>query len=105
MRVVIAGLYSHTLFSGLAGAGFAYLVTRRDRSAVRRALVFAGLFLAGWGAHFVWNSPLFLSIVSGDNLLSFVALALLKGVPFLALLVLLALNAWRREAAAFANSD
>ena len=102
VRVGIAGLYSHTLFSGLSGAGFAYAVTRRDRPAARRVLVFAGLLLTGWGAHFVWNSPLFSSIASGHDLLSLVALALLKGVPFLALLVLLALHARRREAAAFA---
>jgi RsiW-degrading membrane proteinase PrsW (M82 family) len=98
VRVLIAGLYSHTLFTGLVGAGFAYLVTRLDRPVARRVLVFAGLLLAGWGAHFVWNSPLFSPIAPGDSLLSFVALALLKGVPFLALLVLLTIHARRRGA-------
>src|SRR5665647_429178 len=57
VRVVLAGLYSHTLFSGLMGFGFAYAVTQRE-AARRRRLSVAALFLVlAWAAHFVWNSP------------------------------------------------
>ena len=101
LRVVISGLYSHTLFTGLVGIGFAYAVTRLDVSRSRRALVAAGLFLAAWSAHFLWNSPLLESLLDDDNLLSFIPVALLKGVPFLVFLILLVVFARRREATAF----
>ena len=103
LRVVISGLYSHTLFTGLVGIGFAYAVTRLDVSRRRRALVAAGLFLAAWSAHFLWNSPLLESLLDDDNLLSFIPVALLKGVPFLVFLVLMVVFARRREAAAFSS--
>lgn len=103
LRVVISGLYSHTLFTGLVGIGFAYAVTRLDVSRRRRALVAAGLFFAAWSAHFLWNSPLLESLLDDDSLLSFIPVALLKGLPFLVFLVLLVVFARRREAAAFSS--
>ena len=103
VRVVVSGLYSHTLFSGLVGIGFAFAVTRVDVSRRRRALVAAGLFLAAWSAHFLWNSPLLESFLDDNNLLSFIPVALLKGLPFFVFLVLLVAFARRREAEAFSS--
>jgi protease PrsW len=103
LRVVISGLYSHTLFTGLVGIGFAYAATRLDVSRRRRALVAAGLCLAAWLAHFLWNSPLLESLLNDDNLLSFIPVALIKGVPFFVFLALLVVLARRREAGAFSS--
>ncbi|MBN1319753.1 MAG: PrsW family intramembrane metalloprotease, partial [Thermoleophilia bacterium] len=57
LRVVLSGIYSHMLFSGLLGFGFAYLVTQRSRPRGRRLWVFCSCVAAAWAAHFVWNSP------------------------------------------------
>ena len=43
IRVVAGGLYSHVLFAGLTGMGFAYFVTRRQEAFSRRLLVFGAL--------------------------------------------------------------
>ena len=88
---------------GLVGIGFAFAVTRVDVSRRRRALVAAGLFLAAWSAHFLWNSPLLESFLDDNNLLSFIPVALLKGLPFFVFLVLLVAFARRREAEAFSS--
>jgi RsiW-degrading membrane proteinase PrsW (M82 family) len=103
LRVLVSGLYSHTLFTGLVGIGFAYAITRLDVSRRRRALVAAGLFLAAWSAHFIWNSPLLDSLLDEDNILSFIPVALLKGLPFFVFLVLLVVLARRREVAVFSS--
>jgi protease PrsW len=100
VRVVLAGLYSHTLFSGLMGFGFAYAVTRRERSRGRRYGV-AGLFVVlAWAAHFVWNSP-WLDSLMGGSAGSFVLAIAVKGLPFLFFLVILGWFARRRERQAF----
>lgn len=58
VRVIASGLYTHVTFTGIAGIGFAYFVTRRgERSFIRRLLVAAALLLTAMLAHFVWNSP------------------------------------------------
>lgn len=102
LRVVLAGLYSHTLFSGFMGFGFAYAVTRREASR-RRRLSVAALFVAlAWGAHFVWNSP-WLESLMGRGGGSFILVFLVKGVPFLVFLVFLTVVARRREGQAFAR--
>ncbi len=100
LRVLISGLYSHTLFTGLTGFGFAYFVTRLDRSRQTRFAV-AALFAAlAAAAHFVWNSPL-LDSLAGESSVRIVLVLLLKGVPFLVLMVILAVFARRRERRAF----
>jgi RsiW-degrading membrane proteinase PrsW (M82 family) len=102
VRVVLAGLYSHTLFSGLMGFGFAYAVTQWDKSR-RRRLSVAALFVAlAWAAHFVWNSP-WLESLMGRGGGSFVLVFLVKGVPFVVFLAVLAVVARRREGQAFAR--
>ncbi len=103
IRVVVGGVYSHVLFTSLVGIGFAYAVTRTEVSRARRVLVFCTLYAAAFAAHFVWNSPWFESLIQEDSIGSFVGYAFVKGIPFLAFLVVLVLMARRREADAFSR--
>jgi hypothetical protein len=101
LRVILSGLYSHMLFSGLMGFGFAYFVTQRDRTLGRRLGVFALFAFLSWAAHFVWNSPWLESLMS-QGTGAFVLALVIKGLPFLVLLLLLVVFARRREGRAFA---
>jgi protease PrsW len=100
VRVLIAGLYSHMLFTGLLGFGFAYFITRRTAPMAFRVGVFALCIVLAWAAHFVWNSPWLDSLQSGSAG-SFVLSLIIKGLPFLVLLVLMVVFARRREQEAF----
>jgi len=102
VRVLVAGLYSHMLFTGLLGFGFAYFITRRSASWARRIGVFALCIVLAWAAHFVWNSP-WLDSLSSGSAGSFVLSLVIKGLPFLLLLVLLVIFARRREEQAFSR--
>jgi RsiW-degrading membrane proteinase PrsW (M82 family) len=103
IRVVAGGLYSHVLFAGLTGMGFAYFVTRRQEAFSRRLLVFGALVVAGAGAHFVWDSPWMMSVldvapgVDKPSTFQWVEYGLIKGLPFLLLLILMVLFATRSE--------
>jgi hypothetical protein len=55
-----------------------------------------------WSAHFVWNSP-WLEALMSQGTGAFVLAIIIKGVPFLALLALLAVFARRRETQAFSR--
>jgi RsiW-degrading membrane proteinase PrsW (M82 family) len=59
LRGFVAGLWSHTLFTALAGAGVAYAVVRHGQrpAGTRYAVVALGL-LGAMLCHLVWNSPL-----------------------------------------------
>jgi protease PrsW len=100
LRVVLSGLYSHMLFTGVMGFGFAYFVTRRARSRGNRLAIFGLCAVIAWAAHFVWNSP-WLEPLMSQGTGAFVLALVFKGVPFLALLVLLWVFAHRREDQAF----
>jgi protease PrsW len=100
LRVVLSGLYSHMLFTGVMGFGFAYFVTQRQRTFVKRLSMFVSCAALAWAAHFVWNSPWLESLMSRGTG-AFVLALVFKGVPFLALLVLLWVFAHRREDQAF----
>ena len=103
IRVVAGGLYSHVLFAGLTGMGFAYFVTRRQDSFSKRLFVFGALVVAGVGAHFVWDSPWMASVLDiapgtdKPSTFQWIQYGGLKGLPFLALLVLMVLFATRSE--------
>lgn len=102
VRVLVAGLYSHMLFTGLLGFGFAYFVTRRAAPWGVRAGVFALCAVLAWSAHFVWNSPWLDPLMNGSAG-SFILALVIKGLPFLILLLLLGVFARRREAQVFSG--
>ena len=103
IRVLVAGLYSHMLFTGLFGFGFAYFITRRGSVTwAKRAGVFAALIVAAWAAHFVWNSPWLDSMAEG-GVGAFIGSLVVKGLPFLVFLVLMVVLARHREAQAFSR--
>ena len=88
LRGFLAGVWSHTLFSALAGAGIGYLVVRRERGRAHRAGVAALAVLGAWASHVLWNSPL-LGDGLGNGALALLAVLLLKGLPPLLLILLL----------------
>lgn len=97
LRGFLGGLWSHTLFTGMAGAGVAYALIQRERPLVVRGGVLAVLFGAAWFFHFLWNSPV-LADGFGYGVLGVVAAMLLKGLPALAVGITLIVAAERREA-------
>ncbi|MEU4621015.1 PrsW family intramembrane metalloprotease [Actinoplanes sp. NPDC023801] len=98
VRGFLAGVWSHTLFGALAGAGIGYLVVNRERGRPRRIAV-AGLALFGaWASHSLWNSPLFRESL-GDGAVALLAVLLFKGLPPLLLVLYLVRRAHDREAA------
>ena len=97
LRGFLGGLWSHTLFTALSGAGVAYLLVRRDRSPRARITVAAALFVVAWGFHFLWNSPL-LGDGSGYGIVGLIGVLLLKGIPALLVGVVLIVAAEQREA-------
>jgi protease PrsW len=96
LRVVIVGAYMHVLWTGLAGIGFAYYVTRRQHSRLRRTLVMLGMLGLAIGAHMLWNSPLLVELVNA-GLGGQLAYGLVKGSPFFIFFAGLVLFARRRE--------
>ena len=100
VRVGLAGAYSHMLFTGLMGFGFAYLVTQQQVPRARRIGVAVLFALLAWAAHFVWNSP-WLEGLMGRDAASFALALVMKGLPFLVFLLILAVVARRRERQAF----
>lgn len=94
LRGFLGGLWSHTLFSALAGAGVAYLVLHPNR----RGLGYASAALLGaWSCHALWNSP-WLADGFGYGRPGVLAGLLVKGVPVLLVISMLARSAGRREA-------
>jgi RsiW-degrading membrane proteinase PrsW (M82 family) len=101
-RGFLAGPWSHTVFTALAGAGVGYAVVRVDRSWAAR-VCFVLMCLAGaWLCHFAWNSPL-LSSGLGLGTPGRIAVLLVKGGPVLAMALLLARAARMREGDYYAN--
>jgi RsiW-degrading membrane proteinase PrsW (M82 family) len=99
LRGFLGGLWSHTVFSAVAGAGVAFVVLHHERPLWTSRLVVAGLaLLAAWGFHFVWNSP-WLADGFGYGAVGVVLALVIKGAPALLLCLWLVRNAGRREAA------
>jgi protease PrsW len=102
VRVVSSGFYGHVLYSGLAGMGVAYFVSRRGEvSFGRRLAVAIGLFAAAVGGHFLWNSPWLnffpRNLNSAADWLRIPLAAGVKGAPLLLFVVVLVNLARRRE--------
>jgi RsiW-degrading membrane proteinase PrsW (M82 family) len=77
VRGVLAGLWSHAIFTAIVGAGVAYAATRRTaRSVWVAAASLAGVIVL----HALWNSPL-LRDGLGLGALGVLAGIMLKGLP------------------------
>jgi RsiW-degrading membrane proteinase PrsW (M82 family) len=97
LRGFLAGLWSHTLFGALAGAGIGYVVVRGDRTAATRVGVAVLAVVGAWLSHALWNSPL-LGDGLGDGAFAVLAVLLIKGLPPLLMILLLVRVAHDREA-------
>jgi RsiW-degrading membrane proteinase PrsW (M82 family) len=97
LRGFLGGLWSHTLFTALSGAGVAYFLVRRDRTLAMRVAVAAAMFLVAFGFHFLWNSPV-LGDGFGYGIVGLIGVLLVKGIPALLVGVVLIIAAEQREA-------
>lgn len=98
LRGFLSGVWSHTLFSALAGAGVGYLVVRTEAGWPRRIGVALLALLGAEVSHALWNSPI-LTGGLGHGGLALPAAIVLKGLPPLVLILLLVRVAADREAA------
>lgn len=101
-RGFLGGLWSHTMFSALAGAGIGYAAMRTDQSRPRRVAVAALAFAGAWAFHFVWDTPLLMDGF-GFGVGGVLAALVLKGLPGLVVVLLLARAAMRREIAYYSD--
>ena len=106
LRVGAGGLYSHVLFTGLTGIGFAYLVTQRAVALPKRVAGAALCIAAGVAGHVIWNSPLTDFVLDtprgvDPTVLQWILWGSLKGLPFLILLGVLVVLATRTEEASY----
>lgn len=90
VRGLGSGLWSHAVYSGVAGLGIGYAFTRLDRSRGRRIVVAAAMFALAWFLHFVWNLPV---LVDGLSALG----AVIKAAIILGLLALVLYRNQGRE--------
>ena len=97
-RGFLSGLWSHTMFTALAGAGIAYAVVRRHHSRFRRFGIAVLAFVGAWGFHFVWDTP-WLFDGFGLGVEGVLAAVVIKGLPGLVVVLLLARAALQQEAA------
>ena len=88
LRGLASGVWSHTLFGALAGAGIGYLVVRQDRRPAQRIGVALLAGLGAWATHVLWNSAL-LDDGPGNGAPALLGVMLLKGLPPLLLILLL----------------
>jgi RsiW-degrading membrane proteinase PrsW (M82 family) len=91
VRGVLAGLWSHAIFTAIVGAGVAYAATRKT---ARSVWVAAGSLAGVIALHALWNSPL---LRDGFGLGAFGVLAgvMLKGLP--AVLIVWWLVRWAKR--------
>ncbi|WP_250000705.1 PrsW family intramembrane metalloprotease [Actinoplanes sp. M2I2] len=97
LRGFLGGIWSHTLFSALAGAGIGYLVVSRERGRPHRMGVAVLAVFGAWASHVLWNAPLFVDGL-GNGVLALLGVLLIKGLPPLLLILLLVRHAHDREA-------
>lgn len=98
VRGFLTGLWSHTVFTALAGGGIAYAVVNVGKPLARRLGVAAGAVAAAIAAHALWNSPL-LRDGFGFGGIGIVGALFIKGVPVFLLVWFLFARAYNTEAA------
>jgi len=94
-RLVVGGLVGHMMYAAFFGAGFGYAVTT-SASAVKKAGALIGTFMLAWLAHFWWDHPAF-DWLGDHGLLGLVGYGLVKGLPFLIVLVFLVVKLVKDE--------
>jgi protease PrsW len=94
LRGILAGLWSHAVYTGLFGLGLGYALTRPEWPFARRALAVVAGFVTAWSLHFLWNSPLLVDTTDWR-------LVVVKGLPALLLLLALLARAQRADSAVF----
>ncbi|NJD28029.1 MAG: PrsW family intramembrane metalloprotease [Chloroflexi bacterium] len=99
VRVIVGGPYTHVLWTAISGMGLAYFVTRLDVPRDRRLLIAVGLYLAGVGLHFLWNSPILNdALLRGDpGPINWLIWAAIKGLPFLVFVAFMVRLATRHQ--------
>ncbi len=85
-RIVIAGFYSHAVWTAFFGVGFAYAMTVVSASRAKRIGVAVLGFALVWASHFLWDLPILGSLVE-SGVLGTIAYTFLKSLPFLAILI------------------
>jgi RsiW-degrading membrane proteinase PrsW (M82 family) len=107
IRVIAGGLYTHVIFTGIAGVGFAYFVKRTGPPRVKHWIALIGCVGVGVAAHVVWNSPWMQTILKLEpgatepSAMQWIEYGTVKGLPFLLLLVVLVLFATKSEEKTF----
>jgi RsiW-degrading membrane proteinase PrsW (M82 family) len=84
-RLVVGGLVGHMMYAAFFGAGFGYAVTT-SASTIKKAGALIGTFSLAWLAHFWWDHPAF-SWLGDHGLIGLVWYGVVKGLPFLVILV------------------
>ena len=95
------GLWSHVVYTALAGFGVAYAVVAAERSLARRLTIATGAVLAAWAVHAVWNAP-FTQVPADASTWQELGIYAVKGTPALLLCLALVVFAGRREVVWFA---
>jgi protease PrsW len=91
MRGFLCGLWSHSVYSAVAGYGVAQFMFRRHEPVAIRAARFLMFFGLAWGLHAAWNSPLLSGVQSVGSALGPLLYIFAKGLPVL----LVGLWIWR----------
>src|SRR6185369_9553390 len=98
IRVISSGLYSHPLYTGIAGMGLAYWATRTDQTLQRRQAALVGGLLVAIGLHVFWNAPIFNSLLGDEpGPLNWLVFNAIKGIPLLIFIAIIVRLATRRE--------
>jgi len=96
VRGLLAGLWSHTVYSAIAGAGVAYAVLHRERSWWNRIGVALGALALAWLMHFLWNSPAASSLTDYAGSFGTLLVLLIKGFLILGTFLVL-LHFFRKD--------
>ncbi|MFC4335594.1 PrsW family intramembrane metalloprotease [Salininema proteolyticum] len=88
-RLLVAGPWSHPLYTAVAGLGISYFVTQRNKTWARRATVVAVAYVVAVCMHGLWNMPLPQGLNPGLGILATYA----KGLLILGLFAVLYLAA------------
>ena len=102
LRGLELGMWSHVVYTALAGFGIAYAVVETGRGRVQRVVVCAAALLCAWGVHALWNAP-FTQVPADAGPWEAWGVYAVKGLPALVLVLVLVAFARGREVAWFAD--